>query len=133
MTTGSGITTTYGTAVPARSELRWSTPPADLVPSLPARRALAFLVWRAGLLRRARRLRVALVALSELREGILLGHAARDWLVWNSVTGIGVVTQLPTDPERLVRRLGLKAKGDGAVLRQALTVLIEDLYGERQA
>jgi hypothetical protein len=117
-----------------RRALRWSTPPTELIPLLTARQGFVVSIRRAGVLRRARPLTLMMVPLSELHEGNLIGRPATDWFVWQSLTGIGGVTKLPTDPQRLAYRLARDAgRADRAVLRLALGQLVEALYGERVA
>ena len=122
-----------GTAARTPPEVRWAVSPADLVPSLVARHGFAVVVRRHRRVRQSRRIKLLFVPLSEVREGILVGTPASDWLVWVSVTGRGAVTRLPTDPNRLADQLGLPGTGDGATVRQALRELIEEVYGERLA
>ena len=122
-----------GVGAPARPQLRWSTPPEEVVASLVARQAFTAVVQRHRPVRRAPRVKLLFVPLAEVRRGALLGSTARDWFVWTSVSERGTVTRLPTDPDRLGERLGLPRGGDGATVREAVHQLNELLYGERLA
>ena len=117
-----------------RRALRWSTPPTELVPLLTARQGFVVSIQRAGVLRRGRPMTLMMMPLSELHHGRLMGRPATDWFVWQSLTGAGGATKLPTDPQRLAYRLARDAsRADRAVLRLALGQIVEALYGERGA
>ena len=116
-----------------RTALRWTTPPDRLVPSLIGRQPVAFAVQRAGLrVRRKPGVRVALVPLEDIRDGRVLGDPLNDWLLWQSVTGSGLITRLPADAGDLARAMSVPARGDGALLRAALRAVFDALYEERR-
>ena len=122
-----------GLGTPSRPQLRWSTPPEEVVASLVARQAFTVAVQRHRPVRRAPRVQLLFVPLAEVRRGALLGSTARDWFVWTSASARGTVTRLPTDPDRLGERLALPRGGDGPPVREAVHQLSELLYGERLA
>ena len=100
---------------PARP-LRWSAPPPEIVKQLVAGQAITFWVEEMHMVRANRHAHLVFVPLSALDVagggagaiGRVLPGATRDqWLVWQPLSGIGVVTPLPTPAGSLVASLRL--------------------------
>ncbi len=110
--------------------LRWSAPVDEIAERLIAQRPTSFAV-RHGTLKRSQRVDFVLTPLQELVRmdaafPPLEGESAGNWLLWQSATGMGVVTPVPCDAAALSDRLRLVApKGSELVARRALTALVE--------
>jgi hypothetical protein len=117
-----------------KRELRWSTPPEDVVRQIVADTGVACWFEPRGLVRTRRRVHLMLVPLRDiavpgLDQEPLPGVTRDHWLVWQSLTRTGHPTLLPTDPGRLIDSLGLRrAKGGDVVaagVGQLMTLLFE--------
>jgi hypothetical protein len=119
--------------VASRGNLIWSATPEDLLPTIIARQPVAFAARAGGLPSLWRRdVQVVLVPLEDLRDGYVLGDVHNDWLLWQSVTGRGLVTRLPTDVDVLANTMQVPRRGDGLVFRTALRRVFDLLYDERR-
>ena len=96
--------------------LRWSAPPPDIVKQLIAGHAITFWVEEMRMVRANRHAHLVFVPLASLDVaggsagalGRVLPGATRDhWLVWQPLSGVGVVTGLPAPAERIVADLRL--------------------------
>lgn len=117
-----------------KRELRWSTPVEDVVRQIVADTGVACWFAPRGLVRTRPRVHLLLLPLRDVAVPGLdmepFPGATRDhWLVWQSLTGTGHPTLLPTDPGRLIDALGLRqAKGGDLVaagVGQLMTLLFE--------
>jgi hypothetical protein len=96
--------------------LRWSAPPPDIVKQLIAGQAITFWVEEMRMVRANRHAHLVFVPLASLDVAggagpalgrVLPGAKRDDWLVWQPLSGIGVVTELPTAAGPLVESLKL--------------------------
>jgi hypothetical protein len=96
--------------------LRWSAPPPDIVKQLIAGQAITFWVEEMRMVRGNRHAHLVFVPLASLDVAggagaalgrVLPGATRDDWLVWQPLSGVGLVTGLPAPAERLVSGLKL--------------------------
>ena len=96
--------------------LRWSAPPPDIVKQLIAGQAITFWVEEMRMVRANRHAHLVFVPLAALDVAgggagaigrVLPGATRDDWLLWQPLSGVGVVTTLPAPAERLVADLRL--------------------------
>ena len=96
--------------------LRWSAPPPDIVKQLIAGQAITFWVEEMRMVRANRHAHLVFVPLGVLDVAgggaaaigrVLPGATRDDWLVWQPLSGVGVVTSLPAPAASLVEELRL--------------------------
>jgi hypothetical protein len=121
--------------------LRWSAPPPDIVKQLIAGHAITFWVEEMHMVRANRHAHLVFVPLSVLDVagggagaiGRVLPGATRDhWLVWQPLSGVGVVTGLPAPAARLIEDLRLPRRDPRArIYAEAIEELMEALAAYR--
>ncbi len=125
---------------PARP-LRWSAPPPEIVKQLVAGQAITFWVEEMHMVRANRHAHLVFVPLSSLDVvgggpeaiGRVLPGATRDhWLVWQPLSGMGVVTTLPTGAAGLVASLKLPRRDPRTrIYADAIEELMEAMLSYR--
>jgi hypothetical protein len=121
--------------------LRWSAPPPDIVKQLIAGHAITFWVEEMRMVRANRHAHLIFMPLSALDVvgggagaiGRVLPGATRDhWLVWQPLSGVGVVTPLPAPAARLVADLKLPRRDPRArIYEGAIEELMEAMFAYR--
>ena len=121
--------------------LRWSAPPPEIVKQLIAGQAITFWVEEMRMVRANRHAHLVFVPLSVLDVagggagaiGRVLPGATRDqWLIWQPLSGVGVVTALPTPAGRLVEDLRLPRRDTRSrIYAEAIEELMEALVSYR--
>lgn len=125
---------------PARP-LRWSAPPPEVVKQLVAGHAITFWVEEMHMVRANRHAHLVFVPLAALDVAgggagaigrVLPGATRDDWLVWQPLSGVGVVTSLPTPAAPLVERLRLpKRDARAGIYAAAVEELMEAMLSYR--
>jgi hypothetical protein len=125
---------------PARP-LRWSAPPPEIVKQLIAAQAITFWVEEMHMVRANRHAHLVFVPLSALDVaggaagaiGRVLPGATRDqWLVWQPLSGVGVVTSLPASAAELTESLKLPRRDARAgIYAAAIEELMEAMLAYR--
>ena len=121
--------------------LRWSAPPPDIVKQLIAGQAITFWVEEMRMVRANRHAHLVFVPLHSLDVAggsaealgrVLPGATRDDWLVWQPLSGVGVVTGLPAPAGRLVSQLRLPRRDPRArIYVEAIEELMEALLAVR--
>ena len=121
--------------------LRWSAPPPDIVKQLIAGQAVTFWVEEMRMVRANRHAHLVFVPLASLDVagggagaiGRVLPGATRDhWLVWQPLSGVGVVTPLPAPAARLVGDLRLPRRDTRSrIYTEAVEELMEAMFAYR--
>jgi hypothetical protein len=121
--------------------LRWSAPPPDIVKQLIAGQAITFWVEEMRMVRANRHAHLVFVPLASLTvaggsgeaQGRVLPGATRDdWLVWQPLSGVGLVTGLPAPAARLVEGLQLPKRDPRArIYADAVEELMEAMLSYR--
>ena len=121
--------------------LRWSAPPPDIVKQLIAGQAITFWVEEMRMVRANRHAHLVFVPLGALDVAgggagaigrVLPGATRDDWLVWQPLSGVGVVTGLPAPAGRLVSDLRLPRRDPRArIYAEAIEELMEALLAVR--
>ena len=125
---------------PARP-LRWSAPPPEIVKQLIAGQAITFWVEEMHMVRANRHAHLVFVPLASLdvvgggAEAIgrvLPGATREQWLVWQPLSGVGVVTSLPTAAAGLIDGLTLPRRDARAgIYAAAVEELMEAMFAYR--
>jgi hypothetical protein len=121
--------------------LRWSAPPPDIVKQIVAGQAITFWVEEMRMVRANRHAHLVFVPLASLDVAgggggalgrVLPGATREDWLVWQPLSGVGVVTGLPAPAARLVEQLRLPRRDSRArIYVDAIEELMEALVAYR--
>ena len=121
--------------------LRWSAPPPDIVKQLIAGQAITFWVEEMRMVGANRHAHLVFVPLHSLDVAggsgealgrVLPGATRDDWLVWQPLSGVGVVTGLPAPAARLTSDLRLPKRDPRArIYAEAIEELIEALLAVR--
>ena len=121
--------------------LRWSAPPPDIVKQLIAGQAITFWVEEMRMVRANRHAHLVFVPLAvvDVAGGgpgaigrVLPGATREQWLVWQPLSGVGVVTSLPARPEKLVSDLRLPKRDPRArIYADAIEELMEAMLSLR--
>jgi hypothetical protein len=121
--------------------LRWSAPPPDIVKQLIAGQAITFWVEEMRMVRANRHAHLVFVPLAVLDVAgggagaigrVLPGATREHWLVWQPLSGVGVVTALPTQPSRLVDDLRLPRRDTRTrIYADAIEELMEAMFAYR--
>jgi hypothetical protein len=119
-----------------KRELRWSTPPEDVVRQVVADQGVACWFEPKGLVRTRPRVHLMLlplrdVAVPGLDQEPSPGVTPEHWLVWQSLTRTAHATLLPTDPGRLIDALGVREAKGGDMVAAAIGQLMANLYESR--
>jgi hypothetical protein len=119
-----------------KRELRWSTPPEDVVRHIVAEQGVACWVEPKGLVRTRPRVHLMMlplrdVAVPGLDQEPMPGVTPDHWLVWQSLTRTAQPTLLPTDPGRLLDGLGVRRERGGELVAAAIGQLMALLYESR--
>jgi hypothetical protein len=121
--------------------LRWSAPPPDIVKQLVAGQAITFWVEEMRMVRANRHAHLVFVPLTSLDVlggspealgRVLPGATRDDWLVWQPLSGVGVVTGLPAPAARIIRELRLPRRDPRArIYEEAVEELMEAMLSYR--
>ena len=121
--------------------LRWSAPPPDIVKQLIAGHAITFWVEEMRMVRANRHAHLVFVPLSTLDVAggsaealgrVLPGATREDWLVWQPLSGVGVVTGLPAPAARLIEGLKLPRRDTRTrIYEEAIEELMEAMLAYR--
>ena len=121
--------------------LRWSAPPPDIVKQLIAGHAITFWVEEMRMVRANRHAHLVFVPLSVLDVAgggpgaigrVLPGATREQWLVWQPLSGVGVVTSLPAPAARLIEELRLPTRDPHArIYADAIEELMEAMLSYR--
>ena len=121
--------------------LRWSAPPPDIVKQLIAGQAITFWVEEMRMVRANRHAHLVFVPLAvvDVAGGgagaigrVLPGATREQWLMWQPLSGVGVVTSLPARPEKLVADLRLPKRDPRArIYADAIEELMEAMLSLR--
>jgi hypothetical protein len=121
--------------------LRWSAPPPDIVKQLIAGHAITFWVEEMRMVRANRHAHLVFMPLASLDVAggsaealgrVLPGATRDDWLVWQPLSGVGVVTGLPAPAARLIEQLQLPKRDPRArIYAEAIEELMEALLAVR--
>ena len=121
--------------------LRWSAPPPDIVKQLIAGQAITFWVEEMRMVRANRHAHLVFVPLAALDVAggspgalgrVLPGATREQWLVWQPLSGVGVVTLLPARPEKLIEELRLPKRDPRArIYAEAVEELMEAMLSYR--
>jgi hypothetical protein len=125
---------------PARP-LRWSAPPPEIVKQLVAGQAITFWVEELHVVRANRHAHLVFVPLAALDVAgggagaisrVLPGATRDEWLVWQPLSGVGVVTSLPTAAAALVEGLKLPRRdARSGIYAAAVEELMEAMLSYR--
>jgi hypothetical protein len=121
--------------------LRYSAPPPDIVKQLIAGQAITFWVEEMRMVRANRHAHLVFVPLAVLDVAgggpgaigrVLPGATREQWLVWQPLSGVGVVTSLPASAEELVSSLRLPRRDPRArIYADAIEELMEAMLAYR--
>ena len=121
--------------------LRWSAPPPEIVKQLIAGHAITFWVEEMRMVRTNRHAHLVFVPLAALDVAgggagaigrVLPGATREQWLVWQPLSGVGVVTSLPAAAERLVADLKLPRRdARSGIYADAIEELMEAMLSYR--
>jgi hypothetical protein len=121
--------------------LRWSAPPPDIVKQLIAGQAITFWVEEMRMVRANRHAHLVFVPLAALDVvgggagaigRVLPGATREQWLVWQPLSSVGVVTSLPARPEKLVGDMRLPKRDPRArIYADAIEELMEAMLSYR--
>jgi hypothetical protein len=121
--------------------LRFSAPPPDIVKQLIAGQAITFWVEEMRMVRANRHAHLVFVPLAALDVAgggagaigrVLPGATREQWLVWQPLSSVGVVTSLPADAARLVSELRLPRRDPRArIYADAIGELMEAMLAYR--